>query len=238
MNILIMSDLHFEFHRDGGRGFIAELGSDSVDVLVLAGDIDSAEHLPETLSLLCAKYPQVIMALGNHEFYGHTPEDLDRFIENCPANLHWLERDTVTLDGVRFVGTTLWFPKPPSWAPKKSYNDFNWIQEFEPWVYEQNEAAVEFLNKTLQADDVLVTHFLPLQESIALEHEGSLLNCFFWAGELADRVVRERGPRLVIHGHTHVCVQRSVGRTEVVCNPLGYPHENTGFDPRLIVSVS
>ena len=42
---------------------------------------------------------------------------------------------------------------------------------------------------------------------------------------------------LWIHGHTHTAFDYDVRGTRVVCNPRGYPHETTGFDPALVVTV-
>lgn len=235
MNIYLLSDLHLEFHRDGGRGFLAALDPRGVDVLVLAGDITNGHLLTDTLSHFCSRFPQVIYVSGNHELYGFhaqsiitspllRPTSLPLSPTILPMyNLHILDRHhTVTLDGVRFVGSTLWFPKPPCGAPKADYNDFHWIQGFEPWVYEEHRATAAFLDATLQPNDILVTHFFPLRESISVEYQNHPLNCFFWSGAEVDRIVRERSPRLALHGHTHTSFDYHIGRTHVVCNPFGY----------------
>ena len=52
MRIQLLSDLHFEFHRDGGRAFTEALDPSSVDVLVLARDIAVAGGIPPP----CSRY--------------------------------------------------------------------------------------------------------------------------------------------------------------------------------------
>jgi hypothetical protein len=37
--------------------------------------------------------------------------------------------------------------------------------------------------------------------------------------------VRERRPKLWIHGHSHDCCDYALGQARVVANPLGYPNE-------------
>jgi predicted phosphodiesterase len=71
MRIQILSDLHFEFHRDNGRSFVETLDPAGVDALVLAGDISVGDDLPEALGLLCRRFHDaaVIYVHGNHEFY-------------------------------------------------------------------------------------------------------------------------------------------------------------------------
>ena len=42
MRIQVISDVHFEFHSDGGWDFVRSLNPEGVDVLVIAGDISSS----------------------------------------------------------------------------------------------------------------------------------------------------------------------------------------------------
>lgn len=241
MNILPLSDLHLDWHRDGGDCFIESLDPTGVDVLVLAGDIHDAMFLKDVLAKLSVKFPQVVLTAGNHEFYGYSPEQTKGHIHHATKlpNVHWLNQSTVTIDGVRFVGATLWFPKPSPGTPIWNYNDFHQIKGITPWVFDEHRTTLDFLRAELRSDDVLVTHFMPLRESIRLEYAGHPLNCFFWSGEDADRIVREKTPRLVIHGHTHLSLDYQLGNSRVVCNPFGYcrVEENAKFDERLIVTV-
>jgi predicted phosphodiesterase len=236
MKILPVSDLHLEWHADQGQSFLASLDPTGVDVLVIAGDLAHTESLKSVLEGLAQRFKHVVYVAGNHCYYGFNPEQAKGHFNRAKApNLHWLNQSTVTIEGVRFVGTTLWFPRPPRKVLVENYPDFWYIKGFRPWVFDEHQAALHFLKSELRPKDVLVTHFFPLRESIAF---GSDLNCFFWSGKEADRIVRERRPRLLIHGHTHFSFRYWVGPTEVICNPLGYPTEpNRKFDERLIVEV-
>ncbi len=243
VNLLVLSDLHLEWHRDEGQSFIKSLDTKDVDVLVLAGDIDCAPRLEATFEVLCARFPQVVWVMGNHEFYGYNPVQALGFANRAArrfGNLHWLNDSTVTLGGVRFLGCTLWFPKPSASAFKGGYNDYFQIKGFEPWVYDEHRASIRFLSRELRAGDVLVTHFMPLRESIHEAYRGHPLNCFFYAGKEADKLVRESGAQLVVHGHTHCSFDYRLPKgTRVVCNPFGYVRheENSGFNEGKIVEV-
>ena len=77
MNIQIASDWHLEFRSDRGKSFLASLDPAGVDVLVLAGDAQLVKHAVGYDMLcdqLCAKYPEVILVPGNHDFFGSEPE--------------------------------------------------------------------------------------------------------------------------------------------------------------------
>ncbi|MDF1482203.1 metallophosphoesterase [Extensimonas sp. H3M7-6] len=111
MRIQLLSDLHLEVHPQ----FIPE-PAPHADVLVLAGDIGSYQSgsalLGEHFGLeRFANWPvPVLFAPGNHEY---DAQDFDaaheRLRRSCAQlGLVWLERETVVLGGVRFIGTTLW----------------------------------------------------------------------------------------------------------------------------------
>ena len=42
---------------------------------------------------------------------------------------------------------------------------------------------------------------------------------------------------LWVHGHSHTAVDYDVAGTRVVCNPRGYPGEDTDFKPNLVLVV-
>lgn len=111
MKIQLLSDLHLEAHPH----FVPQ-PTPGADVLVLAGDIgsyQSGSQLADTDFGLArfAHWPvPVIFVPGNHEY---DAQDFDaahaRLRATCERlGLVWLERETVVLQGVRFVGTTLW----------------------------------------------------------------------------------------------------------------------------------
>ena len=83
---------------------------------------------------------------------------------------------------------------------------------------------------------IVVTHHLPLRQSVHPKYSASDLNPAF-ASDLDDLM----GPpiSLWIHGHTHESFDYRVKGTRVVCNPRGYlPMEpNAEFDPLLTVDV-
>lgn len=117
MNIQLLSDLHLEVHPH-----FAPEPAPGADVLVLAGDIGSYQpgSLLQDDDFGLARFsplPQyaawptpVLLVPGNHEYDG---QDFDaahaRLRQTCDRlGIAWLERESLVLQGVRFVGTTLW----------------------------------------------------------------------------------------------------------------------------------
>jgi len=56
MRLQLLSDLHFEFHRDGGRSFVESLDPSGVDVLVLPAISTLRDGIPAALALLCRRF--------------------------------------------------------------------------------------------------------------------------------------------------------------------------------------
>ena len=241
MKLRILSDLHFEFHRDRGAEFVRSLTADPEEVLVLAGDIAVGEGLVPALASFCAKWRQVIFVAGNHEYYHHRPEDVRMILQHCQQlhrNLHWLNNGKLTIEGQRFIGGTLWFGEEAGQHPARYFlSDFGAIEDFEPWVYADHLQAVALLHKDIQESDVVVTHHLPAQECVAAKWASSPLNPFF-VHDLSA-LIRARKPKLWIHGHTHEPVDLLLGETRVICNPFGYRghEEQSDFQYNLTIDV-
>ena len=123
VNIQLLSDLHLE-----SNPYFQPKPVHGADVLVLAGDIGSyqsgsllsslgiadfglARFSPLPVAQGGAGWPTpVLFVPGNHEYDGlDFEEGHARLREACQRlGLVWLERQTALLQGVRFVGCTLW----------------------------------------------------------------------------------------------------------------------------------
>jgi predicted phosphodiesterase len=243
VRILPLSDLHFEFHADHGRDFVRTLDAQDVDVVVLAGDIEVGEAIPDALALFCERFSDAVVVYvhGNHEYYGTTREAVRRATEEAVRaldNLCWLDASLTTIHGRRVLGAPLWFLHDAKNDRLRSHmSDFQVIREFESWVYEDNARAREFFEAELCEGDIVVTHHLPSQKSVTPEYVGHPLNPFFVCD--VEVLIRERAPSLWIHGHTHASLEYDIGSTKVVCNPFGYAaiEENRAFSEDWVIEV-
>ena len=100
MKLHVLSDLHLTFDP-------FERPRTDADVVVLAGDIAR----PREAVAWAMEFAQpVLYVAGNHEFYGGsidgTLAELKRLCEG--THVHLLDDSELVLDGVRFLGTTLW----------------------------------------------------------------------------------------------------------------------------------
>ena len=270
MKIQLLSDLHLETHP----GFVPEPAADA-DVLVLAGDIGSYQKgssLPAIgdhdfglgrFSPLRGWPVPVLFVPGNHEYDGLDFDEAHaRLRETCERlGITWLERETVLLQGVRFVGTTLWSDfdalGPPTaglslqlQAREKAFRAANFylrktgtVRDGRAWLAEQvREQALrcqQWLHGALAAPHtgatVAVTHFAPSLRS-ADPRYGLTPGTAGFCNALDALLPRAR---LWLHGHLHCPLDYEHQGCRVVANPLGYAvkGEQARFVPRLTLAV-
>lgn len=106
MKIHLLSDIHLE---SGPYELPPDL---ECDVIVAAGDIGVGTQGVEWLKTL---NKPVVYVCGNHEYWSSHDKPVDMFqiqrdIRKAAegSNVHYLENETVTIDGVQFIGATLW----------------------------------------------------------------------------------------------------------------------------------
>jgi predicted phosphodiesterase len=241
LRIQLISDTHFEFHKDGGVAFIDSLDATDVDVLVVAGDMATEGTLFNALVMLCDKYPDVVYVEGNHEFYSSDRGRIVNKLEKASrrlSNLHWLQETAVTIKGQRFLGSTMWFRDVPE-AHRREHMlaDFRYIRGFKNWVYKVNRRALDFFEEEMTSNDIVVTHHLPCLEASHVRWHSSPIQCYFVCdmGDLIDRAQ----PKLWLYGHTHDAMDAMRGGTRLVANPFGYRRhaENPGFDWKKVIEV-
>lgn len=229
----IASDLHLEFHRDGGKSFLDDLRERCPEAngIIVAGDLSTADLLAASFDQLCALWDEVVFVNGNHDLYGSSLTDVLDIREHATQrhpNLHWLNNSLVTIGGQRIVGSTLWFPQSRHTDQyARQLSDFSQIEGFKP--YEWNQKASDFLRKEVQKGDIVVTHQAPSAQSIALKYLGSPINCFFFSNE--EETIQKKRPKTWVHGHHHSSANYKFEGTQVICNPFGYARreENPDF---------
>ena len=247
MKLHILSDLHTEFQEFSPP-------ETDADVVILAGDIGVGL---DGIAWAAREFPElpVVYVPGNHEFYGYDIGFVDQLKAAAHPNIHVLDNNTLDIDGVRFLGCTLWTDfklngEGEVWfaqqRAKRLIEDFDLIRNggrrFTPEDSVQlHEASktwlVVELERKFEGPTVVVTHHLPASTSIAKRYANDSLNPAF-ASSLED-VIQNYRPELWIHGHTHIPCDYELFDTRIICNPGGYPGENrrSNFRGDLVVSV-
>ena len=101
--------------------------------------------------------------------------------------------------------------------------------------------CLDFLDKGLESDEkhkVVVSHHVPARSCVAPYHLDSPLTDAFCAN--LDKYIEHRNIDAWIYGHSHTNIDRTIGKTKIVCNQLGYVNhdgEGTDFYPRKVLEI-
>jgi len=253
MKLNILSDLHLSVDA------LTNPENDA-DVVILAGDIARPR---EAVAWASAFAKPVLYVPGNHEFYGGsiagTVAELKRLCAG--TNVRVLDNDEVIVNGVRFLGTTLWTDfqlfgndEEQALAMQKAQRfmrDFSRIRisDDSDSIFSPAHSAQLFsvhaawlaskLAEPHAEPTVVITHHAPSRTSIHPRFAESLMNACFVSD--AERLLDSDRVRLWIHGHTHDSFDYVVNGTRVVCNPRGYAkdgvNENPQFNPHFQIEI-
>jgi predicted phosphodiesterase len=254
LKIQLMSDLHLDHS-------LLEGPSGEADILVLAGDTAAyTEYALEWIERRVPPNMQVLYVPGNHEYERSDiltrDEELKQLFEPL-SNVKVLQNEVCEIDGVRFLGTTLWpsFSAFPELglkskildAARTGIIDFSSIRigdrAFQPEdAIALNKKACAFLEEELDkpydGKTVVITHFLPSRQCVNVAYANNPLNPYMVGG--TDALVEKAD--VWFHGHTHSTVERHIGKCLVRCNPRGYSRffnlaENTRWEADTYLEV-
>lgn len=261
MKLLILSDLHLD-HAN------FELADNlEFDAIVMPGDLcNSGIHGVKWLAQPeFNKGKPVIYVAGNHEFYEYTMPKTFAVMRQQAADLgiHFLHCGELILNGIRFLGCTLWTDWQLSIDGKSNplkamteaglyMMDFRLInptnndriflkpQDTLAWHQHEREWLLDKLNQPFDGKTVVITHHAPHRLSLAKEYAHHWISPAF-VSEMPDSAFRKAN--LWVHGHTHSSFDYEVEGCRVICNPRGYfnsqkgEFEVTSFNPNLVVDV-
>ena len=272
MRVNVISDLHLEF---------ADLVLPGGDVLILSGDVCEVKNIkkdhynPDMVMLAheradrrpdryirffeeeCSKYREVIYVMGNHEHYGFRFDKTYNYLkENIPPNIRLLEKESVEIDGVVFVGGTLWTDLNKNdpitaYTLKTSMNDYRVITNLykdkglyykltPEYTLAEHNLTKQFISDAVAASGdkpvVVVTHHSPSKLSIKPRYQGDFHMNGGYSSAMEDFILDRPQIKFWTHGHTHDTFDYMIGECRVICNPrgyAGYEERATEFDPTM-----
>lgn len=194
-----------------------------------------------------AEYDHAVYVAGNHEFYhGRFPDAYDWLREEIKnySNIHFLDKEQVEIDGVTFVGGTLWTDMnrndPTTMHLIESMiNDFRIIRNsqrnyarFSPLdSVVHHRATLEYIKNVVDSDTtkkyVVVGHHAPTPLSIHEKYKKDVWMNGGYYSDLSEFILDRPQIALWTHGHMHDPFDYMMGETRIVCNPRGYK----GHDP-------
>jgi Calcineurin-like phosphoesterase len=277
MLIQLLSDLHLEVDP-----IFRPTPAPRAHLLVLAGDIGGQGRGDGKGSRLGPDDPfgltrfspalgnwpvPVLYVPGNHEYDGGDLDEIHAALKSACARLGiiWLDREVLVIDGVRFIGATLWtdfaaLSQWPDYMPDAMTRNMNMREQcFRAASYALKIAATTrhgapldapavaalgaehqtwlraALGQPFEGKTVVVTHFAPSLKS-ADPRFGLTPGTAGFCNHLNDLVAQAD---VWMHGHLHTHHDYQLNGCRVVANPLGYAKkgEQVAFAPEFLVKV-
>lgn len=273
MKINYASDLHIEF----GRPNIAyDFGSG--DVLVLAGDITVGERLHprfhdaqsrklqarfrKLVEHTTKSYKHVLYVFGNHEYYHGIYNNVRSTVKDVLNSLeahNWriLEDDLLNINGVTFIGSTLWTnfnnnsPTVTHFA-ESGMMDYRCIYQKDPielkyterhghrpihrqacittdFIYNIHQASLNFISTSVIKCNgpKVVITHHPIISKALNQTHSGNLLDYAYYSDYGNWLADQKDIVYWISGHTHQPMEYKVGDTLCLSNPQGYPMEKT-----------
>ncbi len=165
-------------------------------------------------------------------------------LANKIEGVHFLEGNIVEIEGKKFCGTGLWYDfqygvknygltiQDLSKYWQQYMTDSRLIEvisldsETESGMIDNIsyfKSELEKLKKVYQQSDVILTHVGPDWSMIKEHHKNAGTSFFYFDGE---ELLQNCYGKTWLYGHTHDPVSYDKYGCKLICNPLGYPHEN------------
>lgn len=274
-----INDIHLDFDVANGKMPWKPPGlpEDHLSALLISGDIWHAKKMmsyanESWIGQRAQRFRYVIFVLGNHDYWdgalNYEPTRIKELIQEMNLkNVFLLERDTLVLEDVKFVGGTLWTdfnkqdPNTMFSANKIMVPDYTRIKKRTNFVNANGESKIEyrkiqyqdFLNVHLETkryifenaikDEktrklVVMTHMAPSCLSIADQYKEDFISNGYYYSELGNEIA---GTDIDywFHGHTHTAMDYMINKTRVINNARGYAgyEFDNQFEPEFLITL-
>jgi predicted phosphodiesterase len=272
VNIQLLSDLHLESNPH----FLPQ-AAPGADVLVLAGDIGSYQNESSLTRVgitdfglgRFANWPcPVVFVPGNHEYDGLDYDETHVRLKEVCARLGfvWLEREEAMIQGVRFIGSTLWtdFDAPTSTramtnpvtvgqqlvARDKAFRAANHALKRNHTMRAGQPMMADTIRELGQSSQAWLRQALAVpstSKTVVVTHFAPSLRSAdprygvnpgtAGLGNALDDLLPQA--QLWLHGHLHCPIDYTAGGCRVVANPLGYARKNEQlfFKPQACITL-
>jgi len=246
-------DFYMKPYNSNFKYFYKQYFNDaSGQVLIIAGDISHYNtQIRDFLKFVHRYFAHIIIVTGNHEFYNVSKgqraqytslyskfDELRTLLADLPY-VHFLDGTSITIDSIKFAGAMGWYDCSYYYRLSQGLYSETMLSH---WINYTNDARnIPTLNNPLDlfaierpkllaalstSPDVMVTHFCPISDPVAIERahvldRGTGYYCF-------DSTTLGFAP-IWIHGHMHSAYSFTHNSTTHMRNPLGYPAESRSF---------
>jgi predicted MPP superfamily phosphohydrolase len=244
MKVRYFSDLHLEFIKPNKiEKFIRKIPSGLDEICILAGVIGNpyCKNYDIFMKFISKNFKKTFYITGNHEYYNKTYktiQETNEFLKDYFQpfdNISFLNNTFEIYENHCFIGTTLW---SKIINPNYEINVVSSIPNFNYQKYNKlNKICVDFLQDSIQNNEncIVITHHVPSYSLINVKYKTLKMNPYNqWFHCNMDDVIEnnllEKKIKYWVYGHTHTPSTIFKNGIDFLCNPIGYPNENSIID--------
>ena len=250
MKFYYCSDLHLDNYyfstRIGSyypKALLNDINKDFKEsILLIAGDLAEKKYMDNHIKLLkrlCKKFKFVLYVEGNHENYEWNMSNKYEYSKIAKNFIH-LDNETFEIENTIIYGGTMWC-NLNELSPLDKFNISQMISDFRIInINDNKKMSIEYMSSLynrfidglissqVNADQtnkqlLVLSHFAPSIKSVTPGYENSSLNPYFCNN--IDDLIENSNIHTFVHGHVHSNHNYYIGKTNILCNPLGYPRE-------------
>lgn len=241
MKIRYFSDIHLEFINwlDLDE-FISKIPSGEDEVLIIAGDVcyPHSKYYDIFMNYINENFIKTFVIAGNHEYYSktHNITQINEYLEDyfkIHDNISFLNNTSEIYNDYHFIGTTLWSEIK---NPKYKINDVYQIKDFSYEKYNQmNNESIKFIEESIDKHEknIIITHHVPSYYLIDKKYKKKEIDIYNqWFYTDMNHIIDKNKDTIKgwFYGHTHTCSIKTIHDIPFLCNPIGYPYENSYVD--------
>lgn len=266
-----ISDLHIEFDtlylKKLARRYPEKyqvytpsvLPTDKETILGIAGDIATKKLTYKFLKELSTRFLAVVAILGNHDYWRR---DLTTWVDTMRSqliaegitNVHILHRDSVVIEGFRFIGATLWtdFNKGDQITLNAAQTEMSDYKFMRRENYSRKVKPIDILGEHIkdskfifsfaqhtEEPTIVLSHHAPSWKSLDFDRYkvNDPLN-YMYATEFGNEISHSNF-LIWHHGHVHKSHNYKIYETSVICNPRGYfgKELNKNFNDQILIRL-
>ena len=246
MKLRYFSDVHLEFVKPTNlQRYLDKISPGMDEVCILAGDIGNPyqPNYSIFMEFISEHFKKAFVIPGNHEYYYHSIEETNQYLSHFFQpfhNISFLNNTYEIYEDHCFIGTTLW-----SHITNPSYkiNDVYSIIGMDYLEYNRlNRASVKFLEDTFEKNEntIVITHHMPSSTLMDVKYLTPKMipyNQWFYCDMDTLIATNQHKIKAWFYGHTHTPSHKIIHGIPLLCNPIGYPGENSvDFEKNIEVS--
>jgi len=210
--------------------------------------LEKLKNYYKYIILVPGNHDYYLIGRNKSRFKYKSEDRLFKTIERCTEleNIHYLTGKTIEIKGFKIGGLGMWHDESyaDKYYPEKNiYNEWCNIMNDSKLIlngyaqkigYNVSKPSFDYREKfkteykklqTIEQVDLMITHYGPKIPDVLSEKYKDVSTTFYYFDGLKD--LNRIKPQYWIHGHIHNSYSELYNNTEILCNPLGYPSENT-----------